>query len=128
RREAAEAKRQLPRVGLEVRADRDHLPELGAHTGLLQADRAGGGDDRVSRYVDRPIGLVRQRETWRRHEVEIADPVLAPATCVPRVHRDGVRSEHPPLDAERGAPGVRRGVTRDRKSTRLNSSHEWISY
>src|SRR5438105_11092686 len=44
-------------------------------------------------------------------------------------HRRGARPEHPELDAG-DAAGLVAAVrpAGDRKSTRLNSSHEWISY
>src|SRR6266849_9619618 len=49
----------------------------------------------------------------------------------PGAHSRQRRKAHPAPDAaaDGGAPqGAREGRAQDRKSTRLNSSHEWISY
>src|SRR3989449_4814363 len=77
------------------------------HAGVERGERARRWDDRISRHVDRATSFVREREPRRRHQVEIAEPVLLHAPGVARVHGERVR---------------------DRKSTRLNSSHGYISY
>src|SRR6266536_5277784 len=94
----------------------------------------GGGGVQVEQQPQRDdLALADRQPPQCRHQRAVQGRVLADGCrAVVAAQRDLPAVPPPPghMRVQRGAhdPGTRRRMPADRKSTRLNSSHEWISY
>src|SRR5207247_11050976 len=86
------------------------------------------------RSSDRPEGAVHvrsaeaAREVYALGQVELDGALDDPREHIPRPHDHEAHPRHDVGHAARHLDEMIRSLLADRKSTRLNSSHEWISY
>ncbi len=102
-RHAVQADGELARVGGEVGADLEHLPESPIYSRCRQRHRPGGGDQgRID--VDRAATFVGKGEPRHCDEVQVAEPVLAHPARVAGIDGQSQQVREAAIDSRRDPP------------------------
>src|SRR5207247_11071093 len=92
---------------------------LSLHDALpIWSSGALSGVEPICRAIGVPVSTYYARRSGKPSRRELADRKLVTA----------IYAANGELEALAGSPATRTTLRLDRKSTRLNSSHEWISY